>query len=717
MLDKIFGSAKSKRTANPSPLSEQNPSEQNPSGAAPSHNTTASVQGIESQLDRFDRIFRSSRGYGFMDWDMASGQIHWQGGFLSSLGYDEAEIGTVTQAQKFLRFVHPKDRRLLRKKIVKLLKKGVSEDDISVRALRPDGSVVWVELRLDAVRNESGWVHHLSGLVFDVSKLKAAEQALTSSEARHARIIEGSNDGIWEWSAESGGKPMGLTGDGKLDWASQEGQFTFSARCWEMLGFHADDDRELIERGLAAWRERVHPDDDEIYDRVVVEHFTEKKPFDIEYRARAKDGSWRWLRSRARASFDKHGRPIAMSGTNMDVTEIKIAEEGVLKAKEEAEQASQAKSQFLSSMSHELRTPLNAILGFTQLFELDSNLTREQRQNIKEVKSAGKHLLELVGDVLDLAKIEAGHVEIRLENVLPSRVINECAALLKGQFEKRELDVSIVLNDLHEQAISADAVRLKQVLLNLIGNAAKYNKVAGRISITAQLRDEFMEISVEDTGPGIPLNLQSQLFQPFNRLGADSSGIEGTGVGLVITKQLVEQMGGSIGFSSEENVGSRFWVSFPLAEASSEQHIDFGGINDAGIEESDVVPALDVQGIKSILYVEDNPSNQRLMAQVLNRFPQLNLSVVGMAVQGLYAARSEPPDLIILDVNLPGLSGDEMVQILKQDPITQDIPVIALSANVLAHDIQKGKDAGFDFYLTKPLNIGQLVSVMNQLLG
>ncbi len=708
MLDKLFGSTKSRRKSPASPSSTDSSSSQNKNNDATR---------IASELDRFDRIFRSSRGYGFMDWDMASNQIHWHGGFLSYLGYDEAEVDAITDAQKFLRFVHAKDRRLLREKVVTLLKTGASSDDMLVRALRPDGSVVWVELRLEAVRDASGWAHHLSGLVFDVSKLKAAEQALKTSEARHARIIDGSNDGIWEWSAESGGRRMGLTDDGRLDWTSQEGQFTFSARCWEMLGFDAEEDKDFIERGLSAWRERVHPDDERLYDRVVVEHFTQKRPFDIEYRSRAKDGSWRWLRSRARASFDKYGRPVAMSGTNMDITELKEAEERVLNAKEEAEQASQAKSQFLSSMSHELRTPLNAILGFTQLFELDSNLTREQRQNIKEIKSAGKHLLELVGDVLDLAKIEAGHVDIRLENVLPTRIISECAALLKTQFETRELDVSIELNGLEQQAISADAIRLKQVLLNLIGNAAKYNKVSGKILVSVSLHDDArMEISVQDTGPGIPASLQTQLFQPFNRLGAERSGIEGTGVGLVITKQLVEQMGGEIDFTSEENVGSRFWVVFPLAEVPTDEHIDFNGIEDAGMEDSEAVPELCVQGPKSILYVEDNPSNQRLMEQVLGRFPQLSLTVVGLAVQGLYAARSAPPDLIILDVNLPGVSGDEMVQILKQDPITQDIPVVALSANVLAYDIQKGKDAGFDFYLTKPLNLSQLISVMNQLL-
>lgn len=673
------------------------------------------VADVESEFDRYDRIFRGSRGYAFLDWDVDSDLLHWRGGLLSYMGYDENSIGGEAPAEEFARFIHPDDLDKFSISIRRLIKTDQQSANIICRGIKADGSNVWLEFRLEAERRADGNVSHLSGLISDVSALTAAQEALTISEARHARIIQGSNDGIWEWSAEHGGKQMPNSPDGSLDWSFQEGSFTFSTRCWEMIGFGPDDD--VVSGGLVAWRGLMHPEDGRRYDKTLIDHVSLQTPFDIEYRTRTKSGSWCWIRSRGQANYDEYGRPCTLSGTNMDITELKHAEERVMRAKEEAETANQAKSEFLSSMSHELRTPLNAILGFTQLFELDTSLTQEQRANIKEIKSAGNHLLELVGDVLDLAKIEAGHLKLSVERVLPSRVVNECAVLLKSQYEKRDLMLEVEYNGLETRTIMADAVRLKQVLLNLMGNAGKYNKPAGQVRVECSLTDnDRMKINVEDTGTGIPENLQSQLFQPFNRLGAENSGIEGTGVGLVITKQLVEQMDGEIGFSSQEYVGSQFWVEFPLAKNSERNHV-LEASNHATVIENATIPDLNISGRKNVLYVEDNPSNQKLMEQVLARFPQIELSIVGLAVQGLFLARSQKPDLIILDVNLPGVTGYEMVEILKKDPSTQDIPVIALSANVLSHDIEKGKAAGFDYYLTKPINLSQLINVCNELLG
>lgn len=705
MLDKLFGSLKVKSgldTAPASALSKSKPSD---------------------ELERYNRIFRGSRGYAFIDWDMHSGQVHWRGGFLSHMGYEENVLSQVTEASKFLRFVHPDDHRALTQSIIRLVKSRSKRRDESIicRALKKDGGSVWVELRLEAERRSDGWVSHLSGLVSDISALKAAEEALKVSEARHARIIQSSNDGIWEWSAEGGGKRVHRNEDGSLDWSHQQGSFTFNARCWEMLGFDADD--EIITGGLKSWRYLIHQGDGKRFDKTLVDHIVHRAPFDVEYRIRGKDGEWRWVRARGQASYDPEGRANKLSGTNMDITALKLAEERVVRAKEEAEKANQAKSEFLSSMSHELRTPLNAILGFTQLFEMDTNLTKKQKANIKEIKSAGNHLLELVGDVLDLAKIESGHINLSVEPVLASRVVQECAVLLKPQYEKRNVRLDLNFAGLEALMVNVDPIRLKQVLLNLMGNAAKYNKTNGQVVIVLeQLEDEYLRISVDDSGPGIPEHLQTQLFQPFNRLGAERSGIEGTGVGLVITKQLVELMGGRIDFASEEKSGSSFWVELPLANRRS--NVDENSVSEdvqPSAEEEHVVdevktPELCVEGHKRVLYVDDKPSNQKLMEQVLARFPQLELNVVGLAVQGLYLARSTTPDLIILDVNLPGVTGYEIVEILKNDPLTKNIPVLALSANVLAHDIEKGKEAGFDRYLTKPLDLSELIEACNALL-
>lgn len=666
-------------------------------------------------LDRFNRILRGARGYGFLDWDIDAGVASWGGDFWFHLGYSAEDIAHVERVENFIKYLHPQEVDQFRADIAHLLKHEEAKI-LTIRVKAKNNSYVWVEARLDAVADQKGRTRYISGVVCDVTELKETEQALRLSEARHARIIQASNDGIWEWSAEDGGIPMKKTGkDGRWEWTPDASGFTFNSRCWELVGYSQDD--PIIQGGLMSWLKLMHPEDGKRFDKMITDHITMGSAFDIEYRVRGKAGDWRWIRGRGHMAYDDKGRPTRMSGTNMDITELKRAEERVVKAKIQAEKANQAKSEFLSSMSHELRTPLNAILGFAQLFESDTNLTSEQKQNIQEIKVAGKHLLELVGDVLDLAKIEAGHMNLNMEDVLPSRLINECATLLKSQVEKRDLNLDIEFHGLEAYIIKADSVRLKQVLLNLIGNAVKYNREGGAIKIEFIASDVGkLRIAVKDTGLGIADKLQSQLFQPFNRLGAETSGIEGSGVGLVITKQLVEQMGGAIGFASEEKVGSEFWIDFTIASIGQAELQPASTDVAVPVEGDAEIPELLVKHPRKILYVEDHPSNQNLMKQFLSRYPVLDLTVVGLAVQGLFLARSTQPDLIILDVNLPGVSGNEIVSVLKQDVETQSIPVIALSANVLAHDVQKGLDAGFDRYLTKPLNFAQLIQTCNELL-
>ncbi len=703
MLEKIFGGA------NKGAKSDSNSGTNRATGEElPVAKFTAEV---EAEFDRYDRIFRASRGYAFLDWDLNSGKIYWKGGLLSYLGYDEHGIPKEASAEEFICFMHPDDVDAFIENIRQLVIDENHAGNIICRGVKVDGSIVWIELRLDAIRGEDGLVTHLSGLMSDISPLKAAEEALKDSEARHTRILQGANDGMWEWSVNDKVVPVS---DESQHWSLNAGNFILSQRCWEMLGFEPDD--AIVSGGLVAWRKLIHPDDGERYDETLIEHAALLEPFDIEYRVRAKDGSWRWIRSRAQAHAGATEGSSTLTGTNMDITELKRVENYVNKTKEEAVAANQSKSDFLSSMSHELRTPLNAILGFAQIFELDLTINSEQRSNIQEILSAGSHLVELVGDVLDLAKIEEGQLSLSLGPVFPLRVLNECIILLKSQYEKCNLLLEIEWNGLESQMILADSIRLKQVLLNLMGNAGKYNKVAGHVRVECSLVDSTsMRICVADTGLGIAAKLQSQLFQSFNRLGAEHSSIEGTGVGLVITKQLVEQMGGSIGFSSRENEGSQFWVEFPLTEntgvtASHQSHQSLKNTNTE-------IPPLTITSKKKILYVEDNLSNQNLMQKFISRYPLLGLTVSGMAVQGLFLARSSMPDLIILDVNLTDVSGYELLEILKSDVETENIPVIALSANVLSHDIEKGEKAGFDRYLTKPLNLSQLVTTFNELLS
>jgi len=653
---------------------------------------------LEKSVARYERIFRgSSTGYAFLDWDVTKSRLEWNGEFWSYLGYGEADMVHISDSEKFMEYVHPDDRSKLSNAIHAHLR-GLGLGEVMFRIRKKKGGHIWTEVRVDAVRDPKGWVRYISGIVFDVTKLKQTEQALLISEARHARIIQSSNDGIWEWSAEHGG-------------------FHFSNRCWEHLGYTEHDD--IVNQGIdrmQAWRKRVHEEDVPLMDQAMQDHIHKREPFDVEYRIRGKDDQWHWIRARGQMAYSDEGKPTRMSGTNMDVTEIKRAEERVLRAKEAAEQANRAKSDFLSSMSHELRTPLNAILGFAQLFDMDKNLTSDQHVNVGEIKKAGEHLLQLVGDVLDLAKIESGRMGFSMEPVAPIRLLNEVQILMQSQAEVCGVSLTLESNDFDEMTIVADAVRLKQILLNLVSNAVKYNRENGSVCVHCSKSDtDMFRIAVRDTGAGIEDSLQKQMFQPFNRLGAEGSNIVGSGVGLVITKQLVEQMGGNIGFTSMEGVGSTFWVEFPVYNGQPIEQLA-NQYDRKPSELSRQIPDLLVLERKSILYVEDNPPNQRLMKQLLVRYPNLNLEIAGEPLRGIFLARTTHPDLIIMDINLPGMDGFETVEVLKQDPATSNIPVIALTANAMVHDIEKGKASGFDYYLTKPLDLKELIDVFNDLL-
>ncbi len=656
---------------------------------------------LREAVARHQRIFHGSHGYGYFDWDLMSRRMDWSGGYWRYLGYTDEDVDYISVSTNYYDYIHPDDVDKVRDAVSRMLKKP-GPGEVTYRTRRKKGGYIWSEIRADSVRDKNGWVLYISGIAFDVTKQKQTEQALLISEARHARIIQSSNDGIWEWAAEHGG-------------------FHFSNRCWEHLGYSDHDD--VVNQGIdriQAWRRRMHPEDGTAFDKALASHIRGEAPFDVEYRIRGKDDKWRWIRARGQMTFNEKGEPLRMSGTNMDITELKLAEERVLKAKEVAEKANKAKSEFLSSMSHELRTPLNAILGFAQLIEIDANLSPGLQENAAEIRAAGEHLLQLIGDVLDLAKIEAGKLTLVAEKLRPVDLIKECLALVKAQAEARGVQLCLQTNDLADRIVSGDKMRLRQVFLNLVSNAIKYNREQGKVVVTCCLADEhYFRVNIEDTGRGIPRERHGEVFQPFNRLGAELGNIEGSGVGLVITKQLVSHMGGRIDFTSEEGMGSQFWVDLPLY-ADSPGMLALpplsGTANPEGSATEENQFQLHVAGVKRVLYVEDNVSNQRLVARLLARYPNLQLELATDALRGLYLARTNRPHLILMDINLPGMDGYEALEVLKADPNTRDIPVVALSANAMSQDVDKGRSAGFSYYLTKPLNLQQLVEVMNILL-
>jgi PAS domain S-box-containing protein len=373
-----------------------------------------------------------------------------------------------------------------------------------------------------------------------------------------------------------------------------------------------------------------------------------------------------------------------------------------------AERANLAKSNFLSSMSHELRTPLSAILGFAQLIESGTpSPTVSQKRSVDQILKAGWFLLELINEVLDLALIESGKLSLSLEPIALAEVMNECRAMIGPQAQKRGIDVAFP-QFAHPYYVRADRTRLKQVFINLLSNAIKYNRTGGAVIVEYSAGTPGrMRICVNDTGAGLNPEKLAQLFQPFNRLGQEANGEEGTGIGLVVCKRLVELMGGVIGAESAVGKGSVFWFELNLTAAP-------GPGTFAAAPEAAVAPQgrTDAQ-VHTLLYVEDNPANMMLVEDLIARRPDIRLLSAINGNHGVEIARASLPDVILMDINLPGISGIKALAILREDPATARIPVVALSANAMPRDIQKGLDAGFFRYLTKPIKVNEFMDTLD----
>ncbi len=388
----------------------------------------------------------------------------------------------------------------------------------------------------------------------------------------------------------------------------------------------------------------------------------------------------------------------ALRETNIELQAAKVV----------AERANLAKSDFLSSMSHELRSPLNAILGFAQLMDSGSPLpTPGQKDSIDQILQAGWYLLELINEILDLSLIESGRLSLSQEPMSLEEVLNDCQAMIEPQARKSGIQVNFVKLQ-NPLIVIADRTRVKQIFVNLLSNAIKYNRVGGSVEVSCRPSvDNRVRVTFQDTGEGLGPEKLAQLFQPFNRLGQETGIEEGTGIGLVVSKQLVELLGGLIGVESTVGVGSVFWIELNATDKLETYPNLSPPVAAASVDQANDVP------LRTVLCVEDNPANLMLIERLLARRPDIQLITAKDGRQGIEIAHAMMPEVILMDINLPGISGITALKILAGDPATAHIPVVAISANAMTRDIERGLDAGFFRYLTKPIKVNEFIETLD----
>ncbi len=620
---------------------------------------------------------------GTWEWNIVTGDLYWTERIAPLFGYPLGDLET--SYGNFLAAVHPDDRQAVTDAVAACVERDAPYE-IEHRVVWPDGTVRWLLERGAVQRDATGKPLNMIGVVQDIDDRKRAELALAE---RERQLLEAQGlASIGNWTANV------LTGE--LVWSDQ---------IYRIFGHEPGS----FVPSVAAFHAAVHPDDQELI-RESERRAEQTGRHDVTHRIVRPDGSVRHVHELAQAETDASGRLVRMTGTVQDVTERVAFEQALVAAREAADRANQAKSEFLSSMSHELRTPLNAILGFGQLMELDETLPADQQDNVHEIIKAGRHLLDLINEVLDLAKVESGRIDLSMEAVELQPLVEECRMLLQPLAEQRGIGIQIA--DATGYRLRTDRTRLKQVLLNLLSNAVKYNRDNGRVTLEVQLQaPTVLRLAVRDTGRGIPADRLQELFQPFNRLGADRSDIEGTGIGLTITRRIVELMGGEVGVESEVGVGSVFWIDLPLLEAPA----TVGGTAPAAVAARAMAapaPQAD-EHARTLLYIEDNPANLKLVAQMLGRRPDIRLRTAHLPSLGIELALALRPDLILLDINMPDMDGYQVLEVLKSDPALRRIPVVALTANAMPRDIERGMAAGFDDYLTKPLLLERFLQVID----
>jgi hypothetical protein len=616
--------------------------------------------------------------YGWEIWIGEDGTLRWVNPAVESVtGYSIGE--TMTMQDYPLCLVIAEDRTRVASEIV-AARGGGSSNELEFNVRAKDGRTVPVSASYQAIRDAQGKLDGSRWSIRDISERRESQRRISDINARLETLVSSSPAVIFCCSPDSDFRVTYISPNVERQMGLRPEQFTGKA---------------------SFWAENVHPDDAPIVFKHL-EALSDRPKHSHEYRFKFGDGTYHWMHGELSLRRDEHGTPLEIVGAWLDITPLKQAEQA-------AAAANEAKSNFLASMSHELRTPLNAILGFGQLLELEAK-TQVQTDYVEEILRAGQHLLELINEVLDLAKVESGRLSFSLEPTPLSPLLDECLTLMKPQARARDIRMTKLAIDGNVQVL-ADHTRLKQVLLNLLSNAIKYNHQGGKVDVSCSLGNEdgttLVCIGISDSGAGLSPEQLSKLFIPFERLGVDSS-IEGTGIGLALTKRLIELMGGIVGVDSTPGVGSNFWVKLPLAEAAATSREIAGSTT--GIE----THAATGEQRREVLCIEDTPANLRLIEGIFARRPDVRLLTAVAPGLGLELARSHRPALILLDINLPDMDGYEVMQSLRENEATRSIPVVAISANAMPKDLERGRAAGFVDYVTKPFDLVHLLRVVDR---
>ncbi len=579
--------------------------------------------------------------------------------------------------------VHTDDRERVDREVRAYFTNGGGPIEIEFRALRRDGSVRWIVMRADVDRIHTRQ-RRILGVAMDVTDHHRALDALREASQRAALITRHAGIGTWESDAEGGER--------------------WDAQMFQLRGLAPGERVPSREERLAL----VHPDDLGVVLDSLAGTPEAQLPAAYELRVRLPDGSYRWLASRSAEVLDDGGRLARRVGVNWDITESKNAEMARQQAAL-AERGIQAKSQFLSRMSHELRTPLNAVLGFTQLLQIEARQSgqADQLAKLEHVRAAGDHLLSLINDVLDLSGLEAGEIKLSLQPVDLGALVRQSLPLLQSLATQHDV---VVQTRRAEGVALADPTRLRQVLINLLSNAIKYNRRGGRVFVETSADGVEARLTVRDTGRGLTETQIAELFEPFNRFGVEHEGIEGTGIGLTIVKTLVDGMGGRIVVASEPGSGTTFEVTLPAAQATAA----------AAASSVDALPQPMPANRRTsaihgkILYIEDNHVNVLLVEELVKSLGGLTIVSEATGAAGVARAASFRPDLVLVDMQLPDFDGYEVLRQIRAAPATRSIPCVALSANAMSEDIERGLEAGFAEYWTKPIDFGVFITALQR---